>query len=91
MTHGTMDDSHDSIIEQLHHIREATLLLAKDIYTSDEAALFLGVKRSYLYELVRRRAVPYYKSRGGKLTYFRRSDLEAWMTHNKFTSTDTDD
>ena len=46
------DDTQD-IIAQLHAIRTTTLLDVKDIYNTTEASLFLGVKRSYLYELVR--------------------------------------
>lgn len=71
----------DDIITQLNGIRTATLLKSKDIYNTTEACLFLGVKRSYLYELVHSRRIPHCKSRGGKLIYFRRQDLEAWMTH----------
>lgn len=75
------DDTQD-IIAQLHAIRTTTLLDVKDIYNTTEASLFLGVKRSYLYELVRNRKIKHYKSRGGKLTYFRRQDLEEWMAYN---------
>lgn len=74
-----MDETAD-IIGQLNEIRNATLLASKDIYNTEEACLFLGVKRSYLYELVRNRRIAYFKSRGGKLTYFKRKDLEEWMT-----------
>lgn len=74
----------DTIDEQLSEIRTATLLGSKQIYTTSEACLFLGVKRSYLYELVRNQKIPYFKSRGGKLTYFKRTDLEEWMTDNNF-------
>lgn len=72
----------DTIDERLNEIRTATLLGSKQIYTTSEACLFLGVKRSYLYELVRNQKIPYFKSRGGKLTYFKRKDLEEWMTDN---------
>ena len=72
----------DTIDERLNEIRTATLLGSKQIYITSEACLFLGVKRSYLYELVRNQKIPYFKSRGGKLTYFKRKDLEAWMTDN---------
>ena len=74
----------DTIDEQLNEIRTATLLGSKQIYTTSEACLFLGVKRSYLYELVRNQKITYFKSRGGKLTYFKRTDLEEWMTDNNF-------
>lgn len=72
----------DTIDERLNEIRTATLLGSKQIYTTSESCLFLGVKRSYLYELVRNQKIPYFKSRGGKLTYFKRKDLEEWMTDN---------
>ena len=58
------DDTQD-IIAQLHAIRTTTLLDVKDIYNTTEASLFLGVKRSYLYELVRNRKIKHYKSCGG--------------------------
>ncbi len=67
-------------IERLEQIRTATLLASKEIYTTAEACMFLGVKRNYLYELVRNDKIPHFKSRGGKLTYFKRKDLEEWMT-----------
>lgn len=82
-----MDEKAD-IIDRLDQIRDATLLSSKDIYTTTEACLFLGVKRSYLYELVRNRKIKHYKSRGGKLTYFKRKDLEEWMTFNTVPSSD---
>lgn len=82
-----MDDNAD-IIGRLDQIRDATLLSSKDIYTTAEACMFLGVKRSYLYELVRNRKIQHYKSRGGKFTYFKRKDLEEWMTYNTIPSSD---
>ena len=79
------------IISQLNEIRTATLLKVKEVYNTAEACLFLGVKRSYLYELVRNRRIPHCKSRGGKLIYFKRKDLEEWMTHNSIPMTQNTD
>lgn len=47
----------------------------KPLYTTTEAAAFLGVKRSYIYELIRTHKIPYYRSQGGKMIYIRRTDL----------------
>lgn len=77
-------DGPDGIAGLLKGICSATLLASKDIYNTEEACMFLGVKRSYLYELVRNRKIAYFKSRGGKLTYFRRQDLVEWMTSQAF-------
>lgn len=78
--------SDKDFLEQLQAIRQATLLQSKNIYNTKEACLFLGVESSYLYELVRNKKIRYFKSAGGKLTYFRRSDLEKWMLHVEFLS-----
>lgn len=52
---------------------------ANNLMRVEDAAAFLGVKTSYVYRMSRERKIPHYKSRGGKLIYFRREDLEAWM------------
>ena len=59
-------------------LRDITPVYDKPLYTIKEAAVFLGVKRSYLYQLIRENQIPYYRSQGGKLIYLRRSDLTKW-------------
>ena len=57
---------------------DITPIYDKPLYTIKEAAAFLGVKRSYLYQLIRENKIPYYRSKGGKLIYLRRNDLTKW-------------
>ena len=59
-------------------LRDITPVYDKPLYTIKEAAAFLGVKRSYLYQLIRENKIPYYRSKGGKLIYLRRNDLTKW-------------
>lgn len=47
--------------------------------TTTVAARYLGLKPSYLYKMMMRRAIPYYKP-GGKLCFFAKADLDAWLT-----------
>lgn len=49
-----------------------------NMLTPTEAAEYLGIKVSYLYKLMMRRVIPYYKP-GGKLCYFDREDLDKWL------------
>lgn len=58
--------------------RNATPIYDKPLYTTAEAAAFLGVKRSYIYELIRANKIPYYRSKGGKMIYIQRTDLLKW-------------
>ena len=72
--------SNEEFLAQLQDIRNATLLQNKEIYNTEEACLFLGIKKNSLYNLVKKRKIKFFKSQGGKLTYFKRKDLEKWMT-----------
>lgn len=78
--------NNQELLAQLQEIRQATLLQSKNIYNTKEASLFLGVESSYLYELVRNKKIRYFKSAGGKMSYFRRSDLEKWMLSVEFST-----
>lgn len=51
----------------------------RNLMTTTEAARYLGLKPNYLYKLMMRRAIPYYKP-GGKLCFFAKADLDAWLT-----------
>ncbi len=46
----------------------------RGLLTTTEAAHYLGVKPSYLYKMMMRRAIPYYKP-GGKLCFFAKEIL----------------
>lgn len=51
----------------------------RNLMTTTEAARYLGVKPSYLYKMMMRRTIPYFKP-GGKLCFFAKDDLDAWLT-----------
>lgn len=55
--------------------------------TTTEAAKYLGLRPSYLYKLMMRRAIPYYKP-NGKLCFFAREDLDAWLRRVRVKSQD---
>lgn len=54
----------------------------KDSLTLEEAAEFLGFRKSYLYKMVYERKIPHYKP-FGKLVYFERSELEELLKSNR--------
>lgn len=69
-------------------ISGAVLLAHKEILTADEAARYMGIEKSYLYKMTHDRKIPHYKP-GGKNLFFRRTELEAWLTTNPV-ATDAD-
>ena len=54
----------------------------KEVLTSDEAAQYTGISKSYLYKLTMLQKIPHYKPMG-KMCYFNRLELEAWLQSNK--------
>ena len=57
----------------------------KEVLTSDEAARYMGVSKSYLYKLTMNASLPFYKPTG-KMVYFNRKELEAWLQSNRISS-----
>lgn len=56
------------------------LIGVKNVLTLDEAALYTGLQPRTLYKQCCAGTIPYYKNRGGNLNYFKKAELEAWMT-----------
>lgn len=59
---------------------ESNMEAERNLLTTTEAAKYLGLKPSYLYKLMMRRAIPYYKP-NGKLCFFSKADLDTWLTN----------
>lgn len=59
-----------------------TLFCTKEVLTSDEAAQYMGISKSYLYKLTMRGEIPHYKPMG-KMCYFNRAELEQWLQQNR--------
>jgi len=51
----------------------------KNIYSKEEAALFLNLDPDYLYQLKFHNKIKAYKKKGQKKIYFKREDLEKYV------------
>lgn len=77
-----------TIDEKLDRIEKLTLLNAKEALTTDDAALYTGLSKSYLYRLVSEKRIPYYKGAGGKITYFAKTELTRWLLKHRVSTTE---
>lgn len=57
-------------------------LTTKEVLTFEEAAMFTGLSKSYLYKLTSTQRIPHYKPTG-KLCYFNRGELQEWLQSNR--------
>ncbi|MCD8265653.1 MAG: helix-turn-helix domain-containing protein [Prevotellaceae bacterium] len=67
--------------DTLRRIETLLEMRVKTVLNTEEAALLLGIKPNTLRHLVCERRVPHYKQ--GAKTWFRRGELEAWMTRHR--------
>ena len=66
---------------------ESICFASKEVLTLEEAAAFLGVKKSTLYKMTHFSRIPYYKP-AGKLIFFEKSALLDWVRNVKVKSED---
>jgi len=76
-------------MNELQQIKQFTLLGAKQqALTLSDVALLTGLSKSHLYKLCCSKKIPHWKSDGGKLTFFSRSELEGWCLSHRVKTTD---
>lgn len=66
--------------ERLNNL-ERQAISSKEILTSQETAVYIGVSLSQLYKMTSTHSIPHYKPRG-KMCYFERKELDAWLLQN---------
>ena len=85
ITNNTINMS-EELRQLAEQIANNTIFCTKEILTSEEAAKYLGISRSYLYKLTMERRIPHFKPMG-KLCYFNRQELEQWLQTNRVATT----
>lgn len=69
----------------MERIEQLTLLGAKDVFNMDDVSAYTGMTKGYIYKLVCRREIPYYKG-GGKCNYFKRDEINTWLLQHRVKS-----
>lgn len=76
---------HPIHIEEMNNTEntaEGVTIPARKLLNVVEAARYLGVSKAYIYKLMNRHLIPYYKPTG-KCCYFSIAELDAFMTSNR--------
>ena len=71
-----IDKKFDEMFEKLN---KSIVLSTKKVLTVKELATITGLSVGYIYNLVSAKKIPHYKSNGGKLTFFKREEVEYWL------------
>ena len=70
------------IYNSLEELKALIVVQNAEFIDLDEAAKYLRLKKSYLYNLVHRKEVPFYKPNGKKI-YFNKLELNNWIISSK--------
>lgn len=85
--------SNAEIIAKLEVIEKratAAALSTKETLTFEEAAIYSGLSRQYLYKLTSTKQIPFYKP-SGKMIYFDRPELDGWLKRNRVSTAEEAD
>lgn len=77
-----MDLTRDELNEIADMVAYRIKYCIKDVLTTREAAMYMGITMSYLYKLTMDAKIPCYKP-NGKVVFFDRKELEQWLLRNK--------
>lgn len=61
------------------------IIAQKEVLTFTEACKYTGLSKSKMYKHTSSKNIAFYKPEG-KIIYFKRSELEAWMLRNRHSS-----
>lgn len=70
----------DSLEDSISEVADR-LFVHKEILTTAEACMYLGISESYLYKLTSAKKIPHYKP-NGRLVFFNREELKQWAMRN---------
>lgn len=73
-------------MSELAQIKAYSLLGAKNVLNIEDVVLLTGLSKGHLYKLTCTHQIPHYKPKG-KLVYFDRGEIEAWMKQNRVNTT----
>jgi excisionase family DNA binding protein len=88
-----MENPFEIIIEKLNSIEALLKSMSRvdngnvavtEILNVDEAANYLSVTKSHIYKQTSQNEIPHYKR--GKKIYFKRSELDEWLTKHRITT-----
>lgn len=73
------DTQFQQLQQSIDELKRIATLSVKETLSVDEVADIYGLKKSFIYSLVHSKRIPYYKAGGGRLTFFKKSEVEAFL------------
>lgn len=72
-------------LDDLERLIKSQGLYQKEVLTFQEGCDYCGFQKAHMYKLTSLNTIPHYKP-NGKMIFFRRSELDAWLLRNRNTT-----
>jgi excisionase family DNA binding protein len=72
-------------LDDLERLIKTQSIYQKEVLTFQEGCDYCGFMPSHMYKLTSLDTIPHYKP-NGKMIFFRRSELDAWLLRNRSTT-----
>jgi excisionase family DNA binding protein len=69
--------------QSIDELKKLATMGEKESLSLEEVSMVFDLKKSFLYALVHQRKIPFYKVGGGRLTFFKKSEVEAFLLANR--------
>jgi excisionase family DNA binding protein len=82
-------DNIETLLKQIFNTRngsEIPLSNTNEIMNLEQLAMYVNQSKSAMYKQTANRTIPFYKN--GKRVYFKKSEIDAWLTKNKISTAD---
>ena len=73
---------HQTFVDILLEIKDL-LTYQKTILNINELCNYTGYEKSYVYKLTSRKKIPHYKTPRGKSIFFKKVEIDDWLTRTK--------
>lgn len=77
-----------TVDERLERIERLLVISQKNVLTTEEVALYMGLSPSRINAMASNRELPFYRRKDGKLRYFKKDEIENVMLQQRVPSND---
>lgn len=82
----------NEIMKRFDRLEQLTLLGAKSVYNIEDLCLLSGLSKSTIYKMTSTRQIPFYHcGDNGKHIFFKKAEVENWLTRNRVSSQTEDE
>jgi len=66
-------------LKKIEELIKTQLIQRKELMTTEEVAMYLGMSKSSIYKLIEEGKIPHHSPEGVRRKYFKKSEIDQWI------------